>query len=86
MRTMWVVLFLIIIIIVLAELNWFMKKQTYSPFTIEINETTGEICEHYYQECICYGGLTVMESYSMQYSCDGKATCKDINETICREG
>ena len=84
MRTMFIVLLLIIIMIFLGLLNWFNKKQTYSPFTVEIDEETGEICEHYYQECICYGGLIVMESYPMQYSCDGKAVCKDIDEVVCR--
>jgi hypothetical protein len=85
MRTLFVVLILIVVIILLAELNWFIKKQSYKPFTLDINETTGEICEHFYQKCVCYGKLLVMESYPMQYNCDGKESCKDIDEVVCRE-
>jgi len=85
MRTMFVVMLLIIVIILLAELNWFNKKQTYKPFRLEPNESAGSgFCEHYYQECVCYGGLTVMESYPMQYRCDGRESCKKISEVICR--
>ena len=76
---------LVFIMVLLGLLNWFNKRQTYLPFTVDVDETTGEICEHYYQECVCYGGLTVMESYPMQYFCDGRASCKDIDETVCRD-
>ena len=87
MITMFVVIVLIIVIIALAELNWFNKKQTYKPFRLEPNDSSASgFCEHYYEECVCYGNLIIMESYPMQYQCEkGFAKCKDIGETICRE-
>ena len=85
MTTMFIVLLLIIIMILLGLLNWFNHKQTYQLFKLERQGTTTKFCEHYYEECVCYGKLWVMESYPPQYQCNGMKFCKDMNEIICRE-
>ena len=85
MRVMFIVFFLIFIIVLLGLLNWFNKKQEYQPFTLEQQGTTAKFCEHYYESCVCYGRLLVMESYPMQYQCNGMKLCKEIDETRCRD-
>ena len=73
-----------VIVLILIIIGIAVIKQTYKPFRLEKQGTTANFCEHYYQECNCYGNLLVMESYPMQYQCNGFESCKDIDEVVCR--
>lgn len=80
-----IILIIVIVVLVGIVILGLSMKQTYKPFTLERQGTNINLCEHYYEECSCYGRLLVMESYPMQYQCNGVKFCKDINETVCRE-
>lgn len=51
----------------------------YEKFEIEGDFESGE--ERVYEECTCYGGLVVMDSYPPQYVCNGVNMCSDMNYT-----
>ena len=66
-------------------LNLLSSKTSYRLFELEKLGTTTKFCEKYYKECVCYGNLLVMESYPMQYQCNGVKFCEDIDELVCRD-
>jgi|TARA_B100001971_G_C18094774_1_gene485480 hypothetical protein len=80
-----IILIIVIVILIGIIILGLSMKQTYKPFTLERQGTTAKMCENYYEECNCYGRLLVMESYPMQYQCNGFKSCKDIDETVCDE-
>lgn len=49
--------------------------QSYEPFTMD-----GEGCLSYTEKCYCVGNLLILESYPMQYNCQGINYCFDIEE------
>ncbi len=38
--------------------------------------------EMHYEECLCAGPLSVMDSYPPIYDCAGIEICRDINKTV----
>jgi len=68
----------VIVIISLVVIITIFKKD-YRPFSWD-----GDKCVTYYKDCTCIGWLTTMESYPMQYRCQGINLCKDINITECK--
>tara|TARA_Y100000034_G_scaffold16935_1_gene18393 strand:+ start:2158 stop:2415 length:258 start_codon:yes stop_codon:yes gene_type:complete len=80
-----IILIIVIVVLLGVVISALSSKTTYKPFRLERPGTGTNFCEYYYEECNCYGKLLVMESYPMQYQCNGIKNCKDINETVCRE-
>ncbi|MBT4651140.1 hypothetical protein HOC13_01310 [Candidatus Woesearchaeota archaeon] len=53
-------------------------KHDYRPATLD-----GDKCFTYTQDCTCFGSLLVMESFPLQYNCQGLEFCEEINVTEC---
>jgi len=67
---------LIPVVMILALVIFFglLLKKDYEKFNF--NPETN--CEEYYETCVCYGTLSVMEIYPPQYHCNGIGYCEDI--------
>ena len=68
-----------IALVLILALAFVFGLQSYKRHTWD-----GHSCDTYTQDCVCFGKLTIFESYPPQYRCSGYEYCKDINETVCR--